>query len=56
MFLKKNKVYVAGHNGLVGSAIIRRLKFFGYKNIIIDWVICWIMQLLHLRIDVWAWK
>lgn len=34
MSLKKNKIYVAGHNGLVGSAIIRRLKFFGYKNII----------------------
>jgi len=34
MSLKKSKIYVAGHNGLVGSAIIRRLKFFGYKNII----------------------
>jgi GDP-L-fucose synthase len=31
---KRSKIYVAGHNGLVGSAIIRRLKFFGYKNII----------------------
>ena len=34
MSLKKSKIYVAGHSGLVGSAIIRRLKFFGYKNII----------------------
>jgi GDP-L-fucose synthase len=34
MSVKKSKIYVAGHNGLVGSAIIRRLKFFGYKNII----------------------
>lgn len=34
MSLKKSKIYVAGHNGLVGSAIMRRLKFFGYKNII----------------------
>jgi GDP-L-fucose synthase len=34
MSLKKSKIYVAGHNGLVGSAIIRRLKFFGYKDII----------------------
>ena len=34
MSLKKSIIYVAGHNGLVGSAIIRRLKFFGYKNII----------------------
>ncbi len=30
----KSKIYVAGHNGLVGSAIIRRLKLDGYKNII----------------------
>ena len=34
MISKKAKIYVAGHTGLVGSAIIRRLKFFGYKNII----------------------
>ncbi len=33
-FNKNSKIFVAGHNGLVGSAIIRRLKFFGYKNII----------------------
>ena len=30
----KSKIYVAGHTGLVGSMIIRRLKHFGYKNII----------------------
>jgi GDP-L-fucose synthase len=30
----KSKIYVAGHNGLVGSAIIRELKKKGYKNII----------------------
>ena len=30
----KSKIYVAGHNGLVGSAIIRKLKQKGYKNII----------------------
>ena len=28
------KIYVAGHTGLVGSAILRRLKKDGYKNII----------------------
>ena len=28
------KIYVAGHRGLVGSAIIRNLKKKGYKNII----------------------
>ncbi len=30
----ESKIYVAGHNGLVGSAIVRRLKKEGYKNII----------------------
>ena len=31
---KKAKIYVAGHRGLVGSAILRRLKQEGYSNII----------------------
>ena len=30
----KKKIYVAGHKGLVGSAIVRELKNKGYKNII----------------------
>ena len=30
---KTSKIYVAGHNGLVGSAIIRKLKEEGHKNI-----------------------
>ena len=30
----KSKIYVAGHKGLVGSAILRKLKKRGYKNII----------------------
>ena len=34
MIDKKSKIFVAGHNGLVGSAIIRKLKEKGYKNII----------------------
>ena len=29
-----SKIYVAGHNGLVGSAIVRELKKKGYKKII----------------------
>ena len=29
-----SKIYVAGHNGLVGSAIVRKLKEKGYKKII----------------------
>lgn len=28
------KIYVAGHNGLVGSALIRKLKSQGYSNLI----------------------
>jgi GDP-L-fucose synthase len=31
---KNAKIYVAGHNGLVGSAIIRKLKKNGYHNIL----------------------
>jgi GDP-L-fucose synthase len=29
-----SRIYVAGHNGMVGSAIVRKLKELGYKNII----------------------
>ncbi len=29
------KIFVAGHNGMVGSAIVRRLKNAGYNNIIV---------------------
>jgi GDP-L-fucose synthase len=29
-----SKIYVAGHNGLVGSAIVRQLKKSGYRNIL----------------------
>jgi len=31
---KHDKIYVAGHNGLVGSAIMRKLQSDGYDNII----------------------
>ncbi len=31
---KTDKIYVAGHRGLVGSAIVRNLKSKGYENII----------------------
>lgn len=34
MLDKNDKIYVAGHNGLLGSAIIRLLNKKGYKNII----------------------
>lgn len=32
--LKNKKIYIAGHNGMVGSAIIRKLKSEGYHNLI----------------------
>ena len=31
---KKDKIYVAGHRGLVGSAIVRNLQAKGYTNVI----------------------
>lgn len=31
---KNSKIYVAGHKGLVGSALVRNLEAKGYKNII----------------------
>jgi len=31
---KNSKIFVAGHNGLVGSALLRKLKNDGYDNII----------------------
>ena len=34
MIRKSSKIYVAGHNGLVGSAIVRELSRNGYKNVI----------------------
>ena len=32
---KQSKIYVAGHTGMVGSAIVRRLKKEGYQNLIL---------------------
>lgn len=34
MMNKEGKIYVAGHKGMVGSAIVRALKKQGYENII----------------------
>ncbi len=31
---KEDKIYIAGHNGMVGSAIHRRLNVLGFQNII----------------------
>lgn len=34
MLNKNSKIFVTGHRGLVGSALLRRLSFFGYNKII----------------------
>ena len=34
MIKKEDKIYVAGHRGLVGSAIVRNLEAKGYANIV----------------------
>ena len=35
---REDRIYVAGHTGLVGSAITRRLRGLGYENILVcDW-------------------
>ncbi|MBD5372595.1 MAG: GDP-L-fucose synthase [Bacteroides sp.] len=34
MMQKNDKIFVAGHRGMVGSAIVRRLRVLGYDNII----------------------
>ena len=35
MINKKSKIFLAGHKGMVGSAILKKLKLDGYKNIIL---------------------
>jgi GDP-L-fucose synthase len=35
MIKKTTKIYVAGHRGLVGSAIVRRLELEGYTNLLL---------------------
>jgi len=34
MISKNSTILVTGHNGLVGSSVLRRLNFYGYKNIL----------------------
>jgi GDP-L-fucose synthase len=33
--LPTSKIFIAGHRGLVGSAIVRRLQFDGYRNLLL---------------------
>lgn len=35
MINKRSQIFVTGHKGLVGSAVVRRLNHYGYKNILI---------------------
>ena len=35
MLKKNSKIFLTGHKGMIGSAILRKLKFHGYKNIIL---------------------
>ena len=32
---KNAKIYVAGHRGLVGSALVRKLQSEGYRNLVL---------------------
>ena len=32
---KDSRIYVAGHRGLVGSAIVRKLEDTGYENLVV---------------------
>jgi GDP-L-fucose synthase len=32
---KEAKIYVAGHRGMVGSALVRKLQAEGYSNIVV---------------------
>jgi GDP-L-fucose synthase len=34
MINKKSKIFVTGHKGLVGSAVVRRLNYYGYQKIL----------------------
>ena len=34
MIKKSDKIFIAGHKGLIGSAILRKLNSLGFKNIL----------------------
>ena len=36
MITKNSKIFIAGHNGLVGNAVYRKLKSKKYKQLIIE--------------------
>jgi nucleoside-diphosphate-sugar epimerase len=37
---KFSKIYIAGHTGLIGSALLRRLQSLGYKNLLLPKNLC----------------
>ena len=46
-FSLNSKIYIAGHNGMVGSALCRKLKSLGYHNLILKYCVGTSMPLLH---------
>ena len=44
---KNSKIYIAGHNGLVGSAIVRNLKSNGFNNLVLK---------THKELDLLDWQ
>ena len=36
MITKKSRIFLSGHNGMVGSAVLRKLKNLKYKNIFLQ--------------------
>ena len=34
MISKNSKIYIAGHKGMVGSAVLRKLESNGFQNLI----------------------
>ena len=34
MINKRSKIFIAGHNGMVGSAVVKKLKSNHFKNLI----------------------
>ena len=35
MIKKNSRIYIAGHKGLVGSVVLKKLKNLNYKNLIV---------------------
>ena len=50
MIKKSDKIFVAGHKGLIGSAIVRKLKLKGYKNIIRKFYYVYNIQIFNNKI------